>query len=289
MPDTGRRIAAALSRALDSTLGQVIEHARSDVADPYLIRVSRRAWDDIGLAPPGSEPPREAVKRSAIVRKLYDRFSDAASVNTGTRLKKVPDPAVFRIRADGWRAAVRYIPEDGVVWMCRAVSLAKFHEENDAYDQFGEFYKSGELLPTDEERRLARGDQFLVSAIAALRQARVDADNNPQSWHIADARRPHGTVHRAGRILVERELVEDDGEYVTRFLLLLRKPPADVELRTGWEMLVASAVLPSDERISPSYDLPSGTNLQPGELPLLQQAIEFIDERELGDLTDGYP
>lgn len=285
MPSAGRRAAGAVVRALDSVLGQVSGHGRADVADPYLIRVSTRGWGDLGEGPPSTEPPVNAAQKYGIVRKLYEDFSSPGRINTGTKLKAVDDPAVFRIKSEGWRAAVRYNPDDGVVWLCRALSLAKFHEEDDAYNEFGRLHEVGQLLPQEEERRLARGDQFLVSAIAALQQARVDADNDPMNWFGAQVVRPDGTTYRAGRIYVERELVEEDGEYITRFLLLLRRAPDDVTLRNGWEMLVAAHVLPSGERISAAYQgLPVGTNCQPDELPLMQEAVELIDEEELSDL-----
>jgi hypothetical protein len=284
VPSAGRRAAGAVARALDSALGHIAGHGRADVADPYLIRVSAQAWADLGEDPPSSEPPDKAAQKHGIVRKLYEDFSDPARINAGTKLKAVDDPGVFRIKSEGWRAAVRYNADDGVVWLCRALSLAKFHEEDDAYDEFGALHERGQLLPQEEERRLARGDQFLVSAIAALRQARVDADNDPFNWCRAEVARPDGTTYPAGRIYVERELVEEEGEYITRFLLLLRRPPDDVKLRDGWEMLVAAHVLPSGEKINRTYDLPGGTNRQSDELPLMQHAVEFLDEAELGDL-----
>jgi hypothetical protein len=289
MPTAGRRTVGAVVRALDTALGHIAGHGRHDVADPYLIRVSARGWADLGETPPSSEPPTAAAERHGIVRKLYEDFSEPARINSGTKLQAVDDPGVFRIKSEGWRAAVRYNADDGVVWLCRALSLARFHAENDAYREFGALHDRGQLLPSEEERRFARGDQFVVGAIAVLRQARVDADNDPFNWHGAEVPRPDGTMHFAGRVYAERELIEQQGEYVTRFLLLVRRAPDDVELRDQWEQLVASQVLTSGEKISDAYDLPGGTNRRSDELPLMQEAVELLDEEELRDLgADAY-
>jgi hypothetical protein len=278
MVSGGRRAAGTVSRALDSLLGHITGHARGDVADPYLLRISVRSWGDIGDSPPRAEPPVEAAKRHRIVRKFYDQFSEPARVDSGVPIDAVSDRKVFRIKAGDWRAAVRYMPEDGIKWMCRALSLADFNDEQHAYVEFGNFHRRNVLLPDIAERRLATGDQFVVSAVLALRRARVDADNEPDRWWPADAARPDGSSHRVGRIYVERELVEDEGEYVTRFVLLITAPPGDVEIRTHWREFIAAHIFPTDEPVQPTYELPAGTNLRTGEMPFMQQTVEVLDE-----------
>jgi hypothetical protein len=282
MPAAGRPVKAAVARALDSFLGHVADHDREDIADPYLVRVSARAWKDLGESPPATEPP-PAAKLPRIVTKFYKEYSNAARVDNGVPIGQASDPKVFRIKSGDWRAAVKYLADDGVVWMCRALSLAKFQVEDDAYEEFGNIESAGTLLPNAKERRLARGDQFLMSAIQALRQARVNADNEPFEWWPANARRPNGDERYVGRIYVDREPVEEDGAYVTRFLLVVTAPPDDVKLRPDWEELVAARVFPSKERVFRSYELPGGTNLQPGEVPYQQQTVELIDEAERDD------
>lgn len=131
--------------ALRSFLGHVV-HERADVANPYLLRVCARAWEDLGEDQPSSEPPAAAAQKHEIISKFYDTFSGAGNVDYGRPLASVNDPKVFRIRAGGWRAAVRYTPEDGVVWLCRALSLADFHDETDAYDEFGRLFDREFLL-----------------------------------------------------------------------------------------------------------------------------------------------
>lgn len=215
------------------------------------------------------------------MRKFYEDFSDASRVDSGRTIDAVSDPKVFRIKTGDWRAAVRYIPEDGVVWMCRVVRLSKFRREQDAYAQLGAFCDSDVLLPADQERRQARGDQFLTSAVAALQQARVNADNEPFQWWTADAQRPDSTVFRVGRIYAEREVVDSEGEFITRFLLLMTEPPEDVQLRPGWQTLITAHVFPAGEPVDPTWELPPGTNWQRGtEQPFTQQTVEFLDEEE---------
>jgi hypothetical protein len=240
--------------------------------------VSARAWADLNHDPPVEEPPIDAAKKLPILRKFYEYYSDASRVDDGVALSSVADSKVFRIKAGDWRAAVRYMPDDGVVWMCRVLALAKYSEEARAYAKLGKLHEDGLLLPTDEERRLARADQFLVSAVAAFAQARVNADNEPDRWWDADARRPNETLHHVGRVYVERELDEGQGEYITRFLLLVATAPDDVRLRHDWKEFVTSRAFPGDEPIQMTYELPAGTNLQQNELPFMQEAFEFLDE-----------
>jgi hypothetical protein len=283
MASKSRRAAGALGRAFESLLGSVTGHSRDDVADPYLLRISARAWKDLGESPPKAEPATDAADRLRIVRKFYDEFSMAERVDGGVPIGEVKDPKVFRIKAGDWRAAVRYIPDDGTPWMCRALSLAKYHEERDAYVEFGRLETQDRLLPTQKERRLARGDHFIVSSVLALQQARVNADNEPEQWWEAKARRPTGSSQRVGRIYVERELDPDEGAYVTRFVLLVTVPPDDVTLRKEWIEFVGAQIFPTDDPVIPTYELPSGTNLQADELPFAQETIELIDEKELAE------
>jgi len=206
----------------------------------------------LGEDRPPCEPPAAAAEKHEIVGKFYDTFSGAANVDYGRPIASVNDPKVFRIRAGGWRAAVRYTPEDGVVWLCRALSLAGFHDESDAYNEFGRLFDSGSLLPSEDEQERARGDYFLVGAVLALSQARVNADNHPGQWWAAVATSADGTEHRIGRIYAERE-ANEAGDYVTRFILLVASPPSDVTLRADWRELGTT---------SPSR--PRSTVCQPG-------------------------
>lgn len=239
-----------------------------------------RGWEDLGEDRPPPEPPAVAAERHAIVGKFYDTFSGAGNVDRGRPLASVKDPKVFRIRSGGWRAAVRYTPEEGVVWLCRALSLAAFHDESDAYDEFGRLFDIGALLPTDDEQERARADYFLVGAVLALSQARVNADNDPGRWWAAVATRADGSQNRIGRIYAERE-TDEAGDYVTRFILLVTSPPSDVTLRPDWREFLLAQILRDDEPIVPAYHgLPAGTDRQANEIPYVQAIIELRDETE---------
>jgi hypothetical protein len=179
------------------------------------------------------------------------------------------------------RAAVRYTPEDGVVWLCRALSLADFHDESDAYDEFGRLFDNGSLLPSQGEQERARGDYFLVGAVLALSQARVNADNNPGQWWAAVATRANGSESRIGRIYAEGE-TDEAGDYVTRFILLVTSPPSDLTLRPDWRAFLLAQILRDDEPIEPAYHgLPAGTDRQADEIPYVQAIIELRDEAEV--------
>lgn len=197
-------------------------------------------------------------------------------MDTGTPIGQVKDPKVFRIRAGDWRAACRYFPDDGVQWLCRALALAKFHVEDDAYVEFGNFEAAGTLLPGEDERRRARGDQFVVDAILALKEAMGAAENQLGVWFQGYVDRPNGESFRIGRaLLVEHEEIDDDGAIVTRYVLLITGPPSDVDMEAGWKELIAAHVFPGDEPVLPPWDgLPVGTHKAPEELALMQQTLE---------------
>jgi len=276
----GSEGAGRLLAILADRLGYITGHGQEHVSDPCLLRVSRRAWEDLGVDPP-DEALAGVVEAHAILKKFYDTYSSVHAVDRGTPLSQAEDPKVFRIRREEWRAAVRYEPEDGIVWLCRAVSLAKFHREDDAYDRLGELERNGRLLPTPDERAEGRAAQFLVAALQALRVARVRADQNPREWHEAHADRPDGSEHRAGRVWVEYDDIDDEATITTRYMLTVTEPPSDVTMPSGWLEFLVAHVLPSDEPVQRAYtDLPAGTNLQSNELPLIQESMETHDEED---------
>ena len=167
--------------------------------------------------------------------------------------------------------------------MCRALSLANFNDEQHAYAEFGRLFDGGLLMPSDGEQGRARGDYFIVGAVLALSQARVEADNDPGRWWVADARKADGGRRHIGRIYVERER-DEDGEFVTRFVLLVAAPPAGVDLRDDWREFILARILQSDDPITPAYQgLPAGAHLQPGEIPFMQETLELRDEMEDAD------
>lgn len=264
---------------LTGLLQHIAGHDRDDVADPYLLRVSRRAWDDLGVTPPVDDLA-ECMDRHPILKKFYETYSSPEAVDRGTPISQLEDPKVFRIRQREWRAAVRYFPEDGVQWLCRNVQLSRFHEEGDAYDRLGGLERDGRLLPDGDERKAARSDRFLIAMIVALREARVRADHDPQTWHPARAVR-HADEHQVGRVWVEYDDSDYEATFTTRYMLLVREPPEDVQLRPGWLEFVAAHVFPTDDPVLPAYDgLPSGTRRQANELPLMQETMEMRDESD---------
>lgn len=144
---------------LTGLLSYITGHDREDVADPYLMRVSRRAWEDLGITPPVDDLA-EIVDRHPILNKFYETYASADAVDRGTRVSQLEDPKIFRIRRGEWRGAVRYFPEDGVQWLCRNVQLSRYHEEDDAYNRLGDLERNGRLLPERDEREAARGDLY---------------------------------------------------------------------------------------------------------------------------------
>lgn len=258
----------------------VTDHDREDVADPYLLRVGRRAWEDLGVNPPVDDLV-ETVNRHPILKKFYETYSSADAVDRGTPISQLDDPKVFRIRRGQWRGAVRYFPEDGVQWLCRNVSLSRYHEEDDAYDRLGDLERNHRLFPEDDERRAARGDQFLVAMIVALKAARVRADHDPLEWHPAPTMR-NGGVHLVGRVWVEYDDSDYEATFTTRYMLLVREPPGNLQLRPDWLQFVAAHIFPTSDPVQPVYDgLPGNTQCLANELPLMQETIEMRED-EIG-------
>lgn len=270
-------------RGLEGLMGYITDHDREDVADPYLLRVSQRAWADVGVKPP-TDDLAEVVDRHPILKKFYEVYSSADAVDRGTPIRQLEDPKVFRIRRAEWRGAVRYFPEDGTQWLCRNVSLAKYHEEDDAYNRLGQLERDNRLLPEPDERRTARGDQYLVAMIVALKGARVRADHNPHEWHTAQAKH-HDEALQVGRVWVEYDESDYEATFTTRYMLLVRDPPKDLVLRSGWLEFVAAHIFPTDDPVEPAYEgLPGGTNRHTNEFPLKQETMEMRDEDEVAGL-----
>jgi hypothetical protein len=258
----------------------VAGHTRNGIADPYVLRVSQRAWADLGEAPSAGDLA-EAATRHRILKKFYETYLTPEAVDTGVPIDRLVDSKVFRIKSGDWRGAVRYMPDDGVLWLCRALSLAKHHDEHDAYVKFGTLEQNGLLLPNEEERQRARSDQLLISIILALREARVRADHDPRVWCPARCQRLDGSEVSVGRMYVEYDEADDEMLFTYRYLLLIRKPPPGLSLPKGWQQIVAEQVFPTGDPFKATNDLPGGTNIRPDELPLLQETIELRDDNDL--------
>ena len=144
------------------------------------------------------------------------------------------------------------------MWLCRALSLTSSTNGPTRTPSSAGSSTSGSLLPSEDEHERAR-DYFLVGAVLALSQARVNADNHPGQWWAAVATSPDREFkRRIGRIYADRE-ADEAGDYVTRFILLVASPPSDLTLRSDWrEFLLAQILGPT----SPSR--PHTTVCRPG-------------------------
>jgi hypothetical protein len=228
----------------------------------------------------------QALKaRHPILRRFFDDLCEEVRVDTGVPIQSVKNSKVFRIREEDERAAVWYDREHGVVWCCRVLSIAAFSDEPTLYRRFGRFEGDAHknppqpavLLPDEDERRRAGGEQRLENVIAALIAARDAAFTSPQTWQAAVMRDPAGHEVEVGRAYVERERLDNSGEFVTRFVLVLGEWPHHLPRPSDWQRRIVAFCFDADEPVEPAYrGLPSGTVLRVdrNEVPLMQQRLE---------------
>lgn len=246
--------------------------------------MSDRAWDDLSIPTPARGELVALRDRHPILEKFFTEYADATRVDRGKPIQSVSDPKVFRIRERDFRAAVRYDETIGVVWLCRVLRIADFSSEPELYRRFGEFEgnphsnppKPAVLLPREDERMRAAGEQYLEGVIAALCEARDRAFEDPNSWKTATMR-PAATSKTVdvGRAYAEREKLSGGGEYATRYIVVLQDFPRHLELPGDWRARVIAECFPTDEPVEPAFHaLPAGTNRRHGEIPLIQRRLE---------------
>lgn len=278
--------AAALSRIAElvrDRLGVGGSLNRGDLPSVWLLRVAERAYDDLGIDP-RERSDIEALKRAhPILRRFFDDLAVEANVDTGTPIQKVRNPKVFRIREQDERAAVWYDSTHGVVWCCRVLAIADFPNEPKLYEHFGRLEGDTNkrppwpsvLLPSDQERREAGGQQRLESIIVALAAARDTAFASPRTWCPGFIRRPDGEDEQVGRVFVDRDIIDEAGELVTRFILVIDHWPADLPRPADWRARIIAFCFADDEPVMPAFNaLPAGTHLARGEVPLVQRRLE---------------
>lgn len=281
--------AKTLGSTASSGLGLGRPVARADLPTVWLLAVREAALDDLGVLDGARGDVRALRERYQILRTFFNEFADEASIDRGVPIRQVRQTGVLRIRAGDRRAAVWYDAAHGVVWLCRVLAIPDFSDEASLYRRFGALERDSDrnahlysLLPGPLERRDAGAQQHLEAVVAALVHARDCAYDRPNTWQTASLRTPAGTIVKAGRAYVDREAVDATGELVTRFVVVLDEWPAHLSRPGDWrEYIVASCFAP-DEDVMPAYrSLPVGTNLRPGELPLVQERLEVAGRSDV--------
>jgi hypothetical protein len=256
---------------------------RADLPSVWLLVVRELAFDDLDV-PASIRGDIEALKgRYPILRCFFDDLVDERRVDDGRPIGAVNQSKVFRIREGDKRAAVWYDAEHGVVWLCRALAIADFPDEGALYRHFGRLeghpsrqpLASALLIPDENERREAGGEQHLENTIAALMAARDRAYREPRAWHSATMRTPAGSIAGVGRAYVDRQALDASGELVTRFIIVLDEWPACLPRPADWRSRITASCFADDEDVMRAYwGLPVGTGLRPGEVPLVQERLE---------------
>lgn len=207
-----------------------------------------------------------------MLAKFWNSCGKPEAIDRGELLREVRHPSVFRIRVGDWRAAVWFDHTSAVLWLLRALALARYPNENTLYTEFGRFEARGQLLPSSEERIVARAEQHLTSIIVALLAATRDAYEDVGAWMTATTTRPNGK-----RVPVGRVCVLMDEEIVTHFVLLREEAVIRPDLTppTEWREALFAGIFASDEAVEPAYgSLPPGTSRRPSEIPLVQYRAE---------------
>ncbi len=87
---------------------------------------------DLGIERP--ESGALVANQHPLVQKFVNQFTDASAIDDGRPFSQMPGRGLYRIRREEWRGLIWTDKDSGVVWLCRAVSLADFPEESDAYN-----------------------------------------------------------------------------------------------------------------------------------------------------------
>lgn len=242
------------------------------LASHFLLRVSRRAWKDLGYVTALDRPYPDAPKSHELLREFFTKCAAPDRVDRGELLRQVHHRRVFRIRSAHWRGAVWFDHDGAILWLLRVLSLAQFTREDRLYDEFAALERRRQLLPSTEEMLLAYGQQYAASLIAALASTVVKAYDRPGVWHQAVSVRPDGSAVRAGRVFLER-----DGELVSLYVILAARAfrRDDVMVPSDWRPMVFEALFAADEPVAkPTAGLPLGASLREGEIPLVQVRAE---------------
>jgi hypothetical protein len=248
--------------------------SRPDLPSTFVLRLSKSVCADLGVAQPESEALID--DQHSLVRKFVDSFTDSSAIDSGTPFRQVPGKGLYRIRAEHWRGLVWTDKSTGVVWLCRAVSLADHPSEDAAYDALAGM--GDDIFPVEKEREDAKKAQVLAHALQAMHQAMQEAHELPNSWQYArmvGPGRKEAEAETIGRAYVE-QIEEEDEVVIDRFLIAVTRPPAEVTVE-DWVAALTARVFPPQEGevefIGPD-DLPDGPPFSPGpEIALAQQAF----------------
>lgn len=241
-------------------------------ASHYVLRLSQRAWKDLGFRTPVQRLDASVTRAHPLIAKFWDVARHPETIDRGETIRQVRHPRVFRIKAGDWRAAVWFDHDSAVYWMLRALALAKYSREDQLYSEFAELEKRRQLLPSTEELLVAQGEQYLASAIWALGDAVASAYGSPGEWCRASLVRPSGDQVRLGRVHVDV-----DDEIVTQHLVI--SLPAfsrsDLLVPSSWREVLFGTLFAADEPIMPvAYGLPEGETLRSDEVALTQVRAE---------------
>jgi hypothetical protein len=248
---------------------EVRNKTRPELPEILLLRLTDAVCGDLNVEHPDDGSP--LASEHELIQKFADEYKSAEAIDNGEPLRQVPGKGVYRIKRDEWRGATWADKEVGIVWLCRAVSLASYPTEDKAYDAFEEMGE--DLFPTDDEREAAAEDWALAHVFSAMKAAMQEAHELPNTWQVAEV---DGEI--IGRAHVEQ--IESDGVVLAhRFLVVIRKPPVTLPDGDDWLPLMIARVLPEGDGypdfINPD-DLPSGSSYRDGrEVAIAQEALPF--------------
>lgn len=187
------------------------------------------------------------------------------------------------------RAVLWHDEAGGVAWLCAGLSFPEGDPQDRAlYAEVERLHSNDRLLPTPDERLLARAESFWLSIVARVGFAMRQARQLPFEWFDADVVTADGATLRYARVMVEQAR-ESDGVLRDHYLVVLRQPPEDLPHPGDWQSLLFAELTPDGGTVLPVYvgAVPKGANVGAGDVVFVISE-EVLDEEDAeGDNSDG--
>lgn len=251
---------------------ELSNNSRGDLPPKLVLRLTDSVCDDLDIPQP-KDRARVADQHN-LVQKFIARFANVSAIDSGVPFRQVGGRGLYRIRIEHWRGLVWTDRSKGIVWLCRAVSLADHPNEDAAYDALAAMGEA--IFPTEDEMEKATKIQVTADAVDAMYQAMQRAHELPESWQTAELTRlGSGERETIGRAYVEQ--IEEEEEVLSdRFLIAVTTPPADISLPDWLVLLQARVFTAQGSDVTPigPNDLPPGPPLMlDREIALAQRAL----------------
>jgi hypothetical protein len=255
-----------------------------------LLRVTDRAWNEIGVDPADRWLPGPSDRASdgspleppdVYVRTFWAKASQENAL--GGIAKPLHDihPGLYRFSTGAEPRTIVWHDEDGgVVWLCAGLSFPDGDPRHTAlYAEVKRLLANDRLLPTATEIEVARANRFWLGVMDELAYALRRAEQLPYEWTEADVISATGRELRYGAFYVEEEHIPGEGYMRVRHFIVLRQPPEDIPHPAAWQSIMIAELFPEGGPVKAVYakgELPPGAPLGPDDIMMVHE-IEIED------------